>query len=785
MTLRSATIAKHLPRLWRLALLVLWGAPVAVHAAVAVVPLYGNGMVIQRDRPFPVRGTAAPNKTITVAYNGLTNSTTADAQGRWEVSLPAMPARTTGGNFTISETGGNTLTFVNVVVGDVWLCSGQSNMAMNLGSCGRQVDIDAANYPGLRHFWVSLAVVGSPATNLTGSWSVCSPATAAGFSAAAFYFARKIYLDQNTNLPIGLIVSSVGGTRIDPWLAPEGCADIPVLAPLFSQSIPNYGPFSLFFGMIHPVAPFPVKGAIWYQGENGETTVQSADSYYLKMKALAAGWKWFLGLDDFPFYFVQIANYGAQPANATPVLFSGSWDANTRLQQANAMALPHAGMASAIDIGASADYHPTDKLDVGERLALWALRNEYGHAGLETSGPILRDVVVSGNKAICSFDHLGSGLMVGLKRPYQPTVETNLPLALFSIAGADGVWSWATATIVGNTVELTSPTVAVPAKIAYACWQNPLGANLYNREGLPASPFYVDDLGPRFTIMAAAGPGGQISPAGSASYLKRKTALYTITPEPGFFVQDVRVDDVSVGSVSSYTFDPLYANHSITATFTNVPPSYILNVLTGPGGTVSPAGAVDVVQGGSQTFAIAPNPGCVLALAVDGQPVGARSSFNFVDVHADHTLSAAFSCTVKASAGSGGKIVPSGTLLVPAGTSQTFTITPNAWYQVFNVQLDGVPQGPLTTLTLTNIATSHTIGVGFTLLPPSLTLVPAAGAGFDIVWPDVYSDTLLTSPVLGVGAVWTPVTGGPVHDGNVYRFTVTPTGTNAFYGLGH
>lgn len=752
---------------------------------VAITPLYGNNMVIQRDKPFPVRGTAAPNKTITVTYNNQTNNTTSDAQGRWQLTLPAMGAKTNGANFIIAEAGGNTVTLANVVVGDVWLCSGQSNMAMSLGSCNRQTDIDAASYPGLRHFWVPLANTAVPSTNLTGSWSVCAPGTAGGFSAAAFYFARKIYQEQNANVPIGLVVSSVGGTRIDPWLAPEGCADIPVLAPLFSQTIANYGPFSLFNGMIHPLTPYPIKGAIWYQGENSETTVQSADSYFLKMKALAQGWKWFFGADDFPFYFVQIASYGTQPSSATPVLSSGSWDADTRLQQANAMALSHAGMASAIDIGESADMHPKDKLDVGERLALWALKNDYGQTNLVASGPILKDATVSGSKAICTFDSIGSGLMVGVKKFYQPTYETNSPLALFSIAGPDGVWHWATATIVGDTVELSSPSVSTPRKIAYACWQNPLGANLYNREGLPASPFYVDDLAVDFTITASVGAGGSISPAGASTYLKRKSAIYVITPEPGSYIQDVQVDGVSVGSVTSYTFDPLYADHTIFATFTNAPPEFTVAAAAGMGGVISPVGLVRVAQGGAQSFSITPNPGCLLSLAVDGKPVGARGSFSFVDVRANHSLQAAFLCTIKASAGAGGKISPSGTLLVPAGTNQTFSITPNPYYEVYNVQLDGAPQGPLASLTLSNIAASHTIGVGFALLPPTLS-IPVAGSGaLEFTWPDIYTGPLLTSPVLGLGADWQPVNGVLEHVGGFYKITVIPTNVAGFYGLGH
>ncbi|MCX6877371.1 MAG: hypothetical protein NTW21_26715 [Verrucomicrobia bacterium] len=680
-------------------------------ATVAVNSLYTSNMVIQRDQPFPVWGTAAANKAITVTYNKQSNSTTADAQGNWQVTLPAMSAKPAGSDFTISEAGGNTITQGNVVVGDVWLCSGQSNMAWSLSACNRQTDVDSANFPGMRQFLVGGANLGEPSKDLSGSWVVCSPGTAYGFSAAAFYFGRKIYQDQNANIPLGLIVSSVGGTRIDPWLAPEGCTDIPVLAPLYSQPISNYGPFSLFNGMIYPLAPYPMKGAIWYQGENSETTVQSADSYFLKMKGLQQGWKRLLGMNDFAFYLVQIANFGAESGgNPTPGLFSGGWDADTRLQQANAMSLPHAGMASAIDIGNPYDYHPTDKLDVGERLALWALKNDYGRTTLVTSGPILNGISVAGNKAICSFDYVGSGLMVGSKTPYQPTQEVvGGSLALFSIAGSDGTWYWANAAIVGNTVEMSSPSVSSPQKIAYACWQNPLGLNLYNRDGLPASPFHVDDVTAKYTITASAGSDGNISPAGTTTFIKRKTALYTITPNAGYYIQDVQVDGASIGSVKYYTFDPLYANHTITATFANTPPAYSVTAAAGAGGSVSPVGTVNGVQGGTQTFAIAPNSGLLSSLRVDGQPMGSRHSFTFADLNHNHTLAASFRGTINASAGTGGTISPDGAVAVPYGGTQAFAITVSTRFTLTHVIVDGVSQGPITSYTFTNVTTNHTI----------------------------------------------------------------------------
>ncbi|MCX6876832.1 MAG: MBG domain-containing protein [Verrucomicrobia bacterium] len=616
----------------------------SAEATVALAPLFGNNMVLQRGKPVPVAGTAAANKAITVTFNTQTKSTTSDTQGNWQLALDAMVAKTSGGNLTATETGANTVTLTGAVVGDVWLCSGQSNAAMDLNSCNRAADVSSANFPGIRHLSVPMVTSRDPLKTLSSNWSVCSSSTAGGFSAIGFYFARKIYQDQAAGVPIGIITSSIGGTNIDIWLAPEGLSDIPVIQPLYTQEILPWGPFSAFNGMVHPLAPYGVKGMIWYQGENREVTSQSTDSYYLKEKALQQGWKRLFGLDDFAFYVVQIANW-LEPATSTTPDALGSWS-DTRQMQAMVLNLPHAGMASALDIGEAADIHPKDKLEVGERLALWALKNDYGQPSLVASGPILRDVAVSGSKLVCSFDHVGSGLMVGSKTPYVPTTEVvGGTLQRFVIAGATGSWYAADAVIVGNTVEVSSPSVATPRKVAYAYWINPAGANLYNKEGLPASPFYIDDAtaAGHFTITATAGAGGSISPAGTTTVLKRATALYTITPDAGSFIKDVKVDGVSVGSVKYYPFDPVYANHTITATFDTVAPSYTVTTTGNASGTILPAGPVSVAQGGTQTFKMIPNSGCrLISVTVDGAPVGNRTSVTFADVRTAHAVAAVF-----------------------------------------------------------------------------------------------------------------------------------------------
>lgn len=699
------------------------------NGAVSIAPPLGSNMVLQRGKPVPVSGKAAANKGITVTFNGQTKTTTADASGNWLVSLDPMAAKVTGGNLTATETGANTVTLSNVVVGDVWICSGQSNMDMALASCNRQADIDTANFPALRHFRAPLVQAATPLDTVAGSWSVCSPSTAGGFSAVAFYFGRKICQDQGSAIPIGLYLASVGGTTIDPWLAPEGATGIPALAPLYSQAVMPSGPFRLFNGMVYPYAPLPAKGMIWYQGENAQSTTQSPDSYYLKMKALAQGYKRMLGMDDFAFYFVQLAYWGQQQTSPEPVLFSGGWDADTRLQQARAMALPHAGMASAMDVGSSLDgdqiwdgWHPKNKFDVGERLALWALKNDYGRPIATVSGPVLRDVTVSGSNLVCSFDHVGNGLMVGSKTDYMPTVEVvGGALDKFSIAGATGPWYDANATIVGDTVVVSHPSVPVPRKVSYACWQNPVGANLYNKvtldgvaNGLPASPFHVDDVTAKHTITASAGAGGTISPAGTSTFLKRATTLYTITPDPGQFIQDVKVDGISVGAVRHYTFDPLDADHTIAATFAATAPVFTISASASGGGSLTPNGAVSVTQGASQGFAVASTSGANVALTVDGKLLGPRTGYVFADVRENHSIDATFTMPIVAQAGYGGLITPTGTTYVTYGGSQSYTITPQSGFAISKVTVDGVNVGTGNTHTFTNVTSSHTITATFT-----------------------------------------------------------------------
>jgi len=689
-----------------------------VRAEVVLARVFGDHMVLQREMPVPVWGRADPGEQVTVAFGGQTAATVAGADGTWRVRLDPMPASAQGRELTV--TGRNTVTFRDVLVGEVWICSGQSNMDMRLSGCNRPEDIASADYPGIRHFLSAGGAADAPRQDLPASaeWVVSRPATAGQFTAAGFYFARKIQQEFDGEVPVGLMLASVGGTKIDLWLAPEGIHDLPVLHPLLQHRPLADGTFSLFNGLVAPLAPYAVRGVLWYQGENCEVTRQSPDSYYLKMRALIEGWKKVWGQADMAFYCVLLANYGELLDTVTPVLRSGGWDADTRLQQVRAMGLPHAGCASAMDIGVSkvswAGYHPENKLDVGERLALWALKNEFGRADLVPSGPVLRSVAVAGRHVVCTFDYVGSGLMVGRKAWYEPTEEVaGGTLQRFSIAGAEGPWHAADAVIRGDRVVLSSPEVAEPRRVSYASWQNPEGANLYNRDGLPAVPFHVEDVTVEHAVTASAGPGGRISPEGAQTYLHRATVRYTITPDEGYFIQDVRVDGESVGSVPHFTFDPLYQDHTIAATFSRNAPEYTVTVSADGGGRVVPSGEVKVAQGGTVEVDVVPEPGNRVILAVNGVAIGPRERFVFADVRSDQTLSATFACTVRATAGFGGIIAPSGDLVVPFGGDQAFTITPQPGYAIAGVEIDGQDAGLLEAYTFDRVTASHSIHVTF------------------------------------------------------------------------
>jgi sialate O-acetylesterase len=479
------------------------GSSLAAHATVRLPALVGDHMVVQRNVPVPVWGWAAPGEQVTVTFLGQTHAATPAANGRWQVALPATPA---GGPYVMTIKGQNTLTIKDILVGDVWLASGQSNMELPLRDknapapgaypliVNAEQEVAMADFPQIRQFTVKKVVAYQPQTESEGyDWKVCSPSTAGSFSAVGYFFARDLY--QRYHVPIGLISSPWGGTPAEAWVSPEALKQLPdfqhkvtALAQRPARPEPlekdaQNTPTVLYNGMIAPLQPYAIKGVIWYQGESN---VGRAAQYRTLFPALIRDWRarWGAGV---PFLFVQLANF----TPALPLPAESDW-AELREAQAQALALPRTGMAVAIDVGDGADIHPANKQDVGHRLALVARQVAYADKSVVAAGPTFQRMSVRGNQVRLTFTNLGAGLVLK---------SGNSTLSGFAVAGADQQFHWAAATLVGSEVVLTCAAVPVPVAVRYDWANNPLG-NLYNKDGLPAVPFRTD----QWTRSAAAKP---------------------------------------------------------------------------------------------------------------------------------------------------------------------------------------------------------------------------------------------------------------------------------------
>ncbi|MBN2473149.1 MAG: 9-O-acetylesterase [Pirellulales bacterium] len=470
----------------------------SARADVELPSIFGDSMVVQRELPVSVWGWADPGEKVTVLLAGQSKSVVADESGRWQVKLDALTANAQGQSLTV--TGKNTIELKDVLVGEVWICSGQSNMEWGLGGAldGKQ-EVDAANHPQIRLFDVpghTTAVL--PRDKCPGNWRICQPSSAGGFSAVGYFFGRRLH--EELDVPIGLVGSNWGGTRIEPWTSLSGFRSVPELKAIAEEvsdrelksqqgenvDVGGGSPAAIYNAMIHPLAPFAMRGAIWYQGESngGE-----GESYYHKTKALVNSWRGLFN-PELAFYWVQLANF--QQPNDNPA--GGDGWARIREAQRQALTIPHTGMAVIIDIGEANDIHPRNKQDVGWRLAQWALYQTYGKKDLVPCGPLYSSHKVEDSTIRIAFDHVGGGLVVGKKEGLKPTEEVkDGQLKRFAIAGADKKWHWAEAVIDGRTVVVKSPEVTSPVAVRYAYSMNPVGANLYNREGIPASPFRTDD----------------------------------------------------------------------------------------------------------------------------------------------------------------------------------------------------------------------------------------------------------------------------------------------------
>lgn len=444
--------------------LLLW--PCRGSADVRLPRILADHMVLQRDQPIHIWGWADAGEKVTVRLKDSVATTTAKSDGVWEVMLPAQSA---GGPFDLTVTGKNQLQIKDLLIGEVWVCSGQSNMAWVMAHQTRNhtAEIAAADNPQLRLFTVPEKSSATDVDDIAAphaQWLVCSPRTVGYFSAVAYYFGRE--LQRELKVPVGLVVAAVSGTRIEPWTPDAGIESITELA---SQR--KYPSGDLFRGMIRPLTPLTIRGVIWYQGEGN---VGDGFVYYHRMRALIGGWRSAWQRDDLPFYYVQLAplNWGGKPVTQLPEI----WEAQTA-----ALSIPHTGMVVTTDIGNIGDAHPRNKQEVGARLARWALAKTYGRHDVTYSGPLYKSIAIEGNKARIRFDHATGGL----------SSRDGKPLTWFTIAGGDGKLAPAKAEIDGESVLVSSDTVPHPIAVRFG-WHQIAEPNLMNKAGLPASPFRTD-----------------------------------------------------------------------------------------------------------------------------------------------------------------------------------------------------------------------------------------------------------------------------------------------------
>lgn len=446
--------------------------------------MFGDSMVLQRDLNVPIWGSAPAGAPITLKVDNVTvGTTTADGSGDWMAYIGSHPGD--GGQphtITISTPDEADVVLTNVVFGDVYIASGQSNMARSLTGIGASAEISSANYPLIRQIKIAENTASSEqdAPVIQYAWTECSPPVAGDFCAVGYYFAKQ--LQATTGEPVGILFSSWGGRPIERFLNPQGMAAVPALSGML-QNAENgniSSIYSIYNAMIASMSPYGVRGTIWYQGEHN-AAADDGDIYQFKMRALIRGWREKWGQEKFSFYFVQLPNF----------ITTSDWPI-FRDAQRRTLSEPDTGMAITIDVGNDNDIHPSNKEDPGKRLASLALANELGTATVP-SGPLLHSTAIEENRIRVYFNHIGGGLIVGTKSGSDPVVETAGALQNFEIAGANKVFVSATATIDGQTVLVSSASISSPLYVRYCYSDAPTGGNkLYNQAYIPASPFRTD-----------------------------------------------------------------------------------------------------------------------------------------------------------------------------------------------------------------------------------------------------------------------------------------------------
>ena len=473
--------------------------PASTQAELRLSNAFGDHMVLQQQMPIRVWGWADPGAEIKVEFADASVKSMADKEGKWLVELPEMKADNKAHKLQVAS-GDETVELNDVLLGEVWICSGQSNMFMSVArSANPDEEAAAANYPLIRLCPMpERQNQDAPQKDAQAvTWSVCSPQTVRGFSAVGYFFGRE--LNKELNVPIGLINTSWGATRIEPWTPPSGFQQVKELSDI-SQAIArgelmtgnrdrdNDRATTIWNGMVAGLTPMSVRGAIWYQGESNAG--DGLKYNYLK-EALVKGWRTEFQNDEMSFYWVQIAPFkrghtGKPAGGGNGPLLEG---------QRRALRIPNTGMAVTNDIGDPENIHPKNKQDVGKRLSLWALARNYSK-DIEYSGPLYKSYEIQDDQISISFDHAESGLIVGTKEgpflmnPVEPVIDGELKG--FAIRDADGKWYWAQARIEGQRVVVWSDQVTKPTAVRYA-YDSLTTGNLYNKALLPASPFTTTD----------------------------------------------------------------------------------------------------------------------------------------------------------------------------------------------------------------------------------------------------------------------------------------------------
>lgn len=461
-----------------LVFLLLIAASSVIRAEVKLPAIFGDNMVMQQQTDAAIWGTANANSTvrITTSWNKRSYSARAGSDGKWKVRVKTPAA---GGPYSVTISQGKSISLRNVMIGEVWVCSGQSNMEMpmkgyrNQPITGSNEFIATSSNPDIRLITVPKVTSLTPLDDFKGSWKLCEPENVSEFSATAYFFG--LMLNQALDVPVGLINTSWGGTRIEPWISEAGFKNFDwVKLPdknVQQEKLSQQTPTVLYNAMINPIAGYGIRGAIWYQGESNRNEYVQ---YEKLMPGLALNWRAMWNVGDFPMYYVQIAPFDYGPTGANSAFLREA-------QLKASTAIPNFGMACIMDTGEKNCIHPANKKAAGDRLAYLALAKTYGKKGFACEGPVLKEMKIEGNQVKLTFDNAPNGI-----------TSFGKELECFEVAGANKRFYPAQAFITGTGITLFSPSVTEPVAVRYAFKDFVIG-DLFNIEGIPASSFRTDN----------------------------------------------------------------------------------------------------------------------------------------------------------------------------------------------------------------------------------------------------------------------------------------------------